>query len=340
MDTNIKTLKRFFKLKFHVDIPSSISFTGNSDLKFRRNGRRFSLLILMSTFLFFGCNKTKFEKASVDKNIIEDTTEKRNAQEIVENNSSLESQKAEEKSNAQEMVENNSSLERHEADSIQSVINLFKAKDLEKISNKIHFPLNREFPIPPIRDKVEFKKRFDQVFDENLIEMISESKIEQWSEVGYRGIMLDGGVLWMANSDGVITAVNYQSEFEKNLKKQLISKQRENLHESLRNFEQPTYKIATKNHLIRIDELSEDRYRYASWGKGKKESSKPDLILENGKLEFAGSGGNHVISFPNKNFTYKIYRNIVGKKDTPEISVVIEKDGTVISNEDGKLLLE
>jgi hypothetical protein len=68
--------------------------------------------------------------------------------------------------------------------------------------------------------------------------------------------MLENGVLWMENSDGIITAVNYQSDFEKKLKKYLINKEKENLHSSLKTFESPTYKIKTKNYLIRIDNLT------------------------------------------------------------------------------------
>src|SRR5690606_40506133 len=64
----------------------------------------------------------------------------------------------------------------------------------------------------------------------------------------------------------------------------------------------------SKNYLIRIDELTNDNYRYASWKIGEKESSKPDIIIDNGKLKFEGSGGNHVIIFTNDEYTYKVDR--------------------------------
>ena len=231
-------------------------------------------------------------------------------------------------------------IDDYKIDSIQKVIALFKAGNIDKISSKIDFPLYREYPIPSIKDKEEFKQRFSEVFDKILIDKIVNSKMEQWSEVGWRGIMLDNGVLWMANSDGVITSVNYQSDFEKKLIQDLITKDKQNLYVSLKTFESPIYKIKTKNYLIRIDELTGSKYRYASWKISEKESSKPDIILNNGELEFEGSGGNHVITFTNKNYTYKVYRNIIAEENTPDITLEVEKDGTTILTEYGTLIIE
>ena len=129
--------------------------------------------------------------------------------------------------------DSNEKLEDDKVASINNVIDLFKQKEVDKILNIISFPLHRQYPIQSIKDKTEFTQRFSEVFDKILIDKIANSKIEQWSEVGWRGIMLDDGVVWMANSDGVITAVNYQSDFEKKLRKDLIAKEKENLHISL-----------------------------------------------------------------------------------------------------------
>ncbi|MCX8491671.1 MAG: hypothetical protein ORN54_11445 [Cyclobacteriaceae bacterium] len=231
-------------------------------------------------------------------------------------------------------------LKDYEADSIQAVINLFKEKDIDRISNKINFPLYRQYPIPLVNDKEEFKKRFSEVFDQVLIDKIANSKINQWSEVGWRGIMLDNGVLWMANSDGIITTVNYQSDFEKNLRTDLIAKDKDNLHNSLKTFQSPIYKIKTNKYIIRIDELTDYKYRYASWKVDEKESSKPDIVLNNGQWEHQGSGGNHVITFVNGIYTYKVYRNIIGEANSPDITIEIEKNGEIILTADGTLIIE
>jgi len=238
-------------------------------------------------------------------------------------------------------IDDSEKLTEDEVAGINNVVDLFKRKEVDKISSIISFPLHRQYPIPSIKDKKEFTQRFSEVFDKNLIDKIVNSKIEHWSKVGWRGIMLDDGVLWMANSDGIITAVNHpshQSDFEKILRKDLIAKEKENLHISLKMFESPTYKIKTKNYLIRIDELTNYKYRYASWKIGDDESSKPDIIIENGELEFKGSGGNHIITFVKGNYTYKVYRNIMGEEqNSPDITLEVEKDGETILTEDGEL---
>jgi len=221
--------------------------------------------------------------------------------------------------------------------SIRKVIDLFKLNDIEKISNIIRFPLCRQYPIPSIKDKKEFTKRFNEVFDKILIEKIANSKIEQWTEIGWRGIMLDDGVLWMANSDGIITAVNYQSDLEKKLWGDLIAEEKENLFISLKNFEKPIFKIKTRTSLIRIDQLTNNYYRYASWKIGEVQSSKPDIIIDNGELKYEGSGGNHVITFVKGNYTYRIYRNILADENSPDITLEVEKNGEVILTEDGSI---
>lgn len=278
--------------------------------------KHFKLTFIVFGLLLFGCHQkdSKNSTAAIEKPV--DTLDEL----LVQNNN-----------------ESNDDLKDYEIDSIKAVITLFKEKDIDRISNKIRFPLYRQFPIPPVNDKDEFRQRFNEVFDQILIDKIANSKIDQWSEVGWRGIMLDNGAIWMANSDGIITTVNYQSDFEKKQREDLIAKDKENLYFSLRTFENPTYKIKTKNYLIRIDELTNHKYRYACWKDSEKESSKPDLILEEGELEFQGSGGNHVITFLNNNYTYRIYRNIIGAEDSPDITLEIEKDGQIILTQGGTL---
>ena len=97
---------------------------------------------------------------------------------------------------------------------------------------------------------------------------------------------------------------------------------------------------AYAKYLIRIDKLTDSRYRYASWKITEKESSKPDIILDNGELEADGNGGNHVITFSKDNYTYKIHRILMGAEGSPEVTLEVEKDGKLILAEDGELIME
>jgi hypothetical protein len=230
-------------------------------------------------------------------------------------------------------------LEDKEIESIKALIALFKKKDIDGISNKISYPLYRQYPITPIKDKEEFKKRFSEVFDQILVNKIANSQISEWSEVGWRGIMFENGDLWM-DTEGVITSINYQSGFEKNLMTSLIAQEKENLHSSLKTFKNPVYKIKTKVYLIRIDELSDYNYRYAAWKVNEKETSQPDLVINNGQIEYQGSGGNHVITFVNGIYTYKVYRNVIGTDTSPDITLEVEENGKVILTTDGTLIVK
>jgi hypothetical protein len=224
---------------------------------------------------------------------------------------------------------------------INNIIVLFKNKDVDNISNIISYPLKREYPIPSIKNREEFKLRFSEVFDQNIIDKIVNSKIEQWSEVGSQGIMFDNGDLWITNSEGIITTVNYQSDDEKKLRNNLIEKEKDNLHASLKIFENPIYRIKTETSFIRIDKISKNIFRFASWKKNEKESSKPEIIMGNGVVEYDGSGGNHYITFEDGSTKIKVYRFIMGaEEDTPDVTIEIEKNGITFLTEDGKLVLE
>ncbi|MEO0628794.1 MAG: hypothetical protein AAFY91_17495, partial [Bacteroidota bacterium] len=133
------------------------------------------------------------------------------------------------------------------------------------------------------------------------------------------------------------TAVNYQSDVEKELRDELIANGTASLHASLQSFEKLLYKIETADYLIRIDQLAGYKYRYASWKISESESSKPDLVLTNGELERQGSGGNHMITFLNDVYAYKIHRIVLGEGDSPDAILEVEKDGQVILSQDGTL---
>jgi hypothetical protein len=226
-------------------------------------------------------------------------------------------------------------LKKEQIQSIQKLINTFKTKDKTKIAGLINYPLRREYPLKDVKDKNDFVQRFDDIFDEEFLDHIANSKVNDWSEVGWRGIMLDNGTVWI-DEDGKIMTVNYQSPKEKQLLARAILDDKNQLPKSLQNFEKPRYLIFTKNYKIRIDQKSERVYRYAAW-KIKNQKTDPDLVIENGVLEFQGSGGNHTISFENDGYSYIVSINILGTADTPDATIKVLKESKTILTEDGKI---
>src|SRR5690606_7118910 len=127
-----------------------------------------------------------------------------------------------------------------------------KNGDKDAIAKRIKFPFKREYPIPPVKDKADFVKRYNQIFDKVLIEKITKSNpSKDWSEVGWRGIMLNQGDLWI-DTDGKIITINHQSDEELKLENSLIAAQKKNVNSSISNFKEPVAILETSKFRIRI----------------------------------------------------------------------------------------
>src|SRR5262249_42797373 len=157
---------------------------------------------------------------------------------------------------------------------------------------------------PQIKNGQEFLKRYDEVFDDSIVKIIvNSSAAKDWSPVGWRGIMLSRGIVWL-DYDGKLIAVNYQSKAEFNKKEELIKQEKSQLHESLKEFKTPIHILETSKYRVRIDDLGNGNYRYASWPLNSRMSDKPEIIIEHGEFKFDGSGGNYIITFKNGEYVY------------------------------------
>jgi len=205
-----------------------------------------------------------------------------------------------------------------------------KNRSWENMSTYISLPLSRKYPVPAIRSKAELKRRFDELFDAELTQIIVASDAEKdWSSMGWRGVMLHSGIVWL-DYDGRLIAINHQSAAEKALRANLIRRDKEALHQSLRSYEDPIFAWQTTRFKIRLDDIGGDNYRYASWSNDKTHRDKPDLVLSNGVLRFDGSGGNHTYTFRAGTYAYILYVNHIGASETSEGELRVFKDGIEI----------
>lgn len=114
---------------------------------------------------------------------------------------------------------NTFALEQKYHEFILPVIAAFEGDDKAAIASLVYYPLKRRYPIPDIKDEAELINRFDEVFDDELTAVIASSSIDtDWDSVGWRGIMLNNGVMWV-DTDGKIIAVNTQNAKEQALAK-------------------------------------------------------------------------------------------------------------------------
>jgi len=149
--------------------------------------------------------------------------------------------------------------------------------------------------------------------------------------------MLDHGALWLDN-DGRLIAVNYQSEAERNKREKLIENDKDLIHNTLRNFEQPKLLLETEKFRIRIDELSNGVFRYASWSINASMSEKPELVIENGNWMPEGSGGNNKYVFINGDYIYECSINVVGTDETPHADLTVYKNKNEILYQAAKII--
>ena len=223
-------------------------------------------------------------------------------------------------------------------DIVMTFIDCIKSENTEKLKTLTVFPFRRDYPLRDIKNETEFLERYDEIFDDSLINIIINSDVQQdWSVVGWRGVMLNHGALWL-DYNGRLIAVNYQSNFEKNERERIIEFERDQIHESLKEFEQPILILETEKFRIRIDELSNGVYRYASWSINSVMNEKPDLVIENGNWMPEGSGGNNIYEFVNGNYKYECSINVIGTDETPPADLTVYKDEKEILYQPGQII--
>lgn len=213
-----------------------------------------------------------------------------------------------------------------------------KNNDKEAIAKRIKFPFKRDYPIPSVKDKADFVKRYNQIFDKVLIEKVTKSNpAKDWSEMGWRGIMLNQGDLWI-DTDGRIISINHQSDEELKMKNSLITAQKKNVNASISNFKEPVAILETSKFRIRIDDLGNNNYRYVSWGIKNKMTDIPDLVIEKGTFHADGTGGNHHYEFKKGNFRYECHFTVLGEKNSAPAALLVYQSGKEILSQDAKIV--
>lgn len=213
---------------------------------------------------------------------------------------------------------------------VTNFVELIKNHDIEKLKHQISFPLKRDYPLPDIKNEIDFITRFDDFFDNTLVaEIVNSNYKNDWVSVGWRGIMFNPGKLWL-DYDGKVIAVNYQSSKEKKDRERLIAIDKKNIHNSVSKYLQPKLLLETEKIRIRIDELSNGEFRYASWPVNSKMSEKPDLVINNGTWLPDGSGGNNYYEFVNGTYKYVCSINVLGTAETPPADLKVFNNGIEI----------
>jgi hypothetical protein len=216
---------------------------------------------------------------------------------------------------------------------VSHFIDMIKNNDINKLSDNVSYPLIRHYPIAAIKDKKDFIKRYPILFDETLKKMIVNSNPKKdWHPVGGRGIMLFSGVVWL-DYDGNLIAVNYASVSERETEEKFLKEENNKLYPPLKDFKKLEFIVDTKEKRIRVDDVGGSAYRYATWDKKKSMSTKPELIINGGKIENYGSGGNRAYIFTNGEYRYEISFSYAGDSDAISMELTIFKSEKEIFNQ-------
>ena len=225
-------------------------------------------------------------------------------------------------------------LEPQQKSVVNKVIQAFKQNNRVAISNMVSYPLVRQAPLAPISNRSEFLNRYDEVFDQRLLNTITKSNLHtDWDSIGWQGVILNNGIVAL-DPDGNITEINYLSFREQALVNKLtprnvvsnVAKGRRALHRSVTNYNQAVIELTTKHFHIRVDDIGQGKLRYASWPISKNTSEAPDLILTDGRV-LPGSGRNQRFVFDNGTYSYQLNVHSLSANAIPTGSLEVFKDG-------------
>ncbi len=221
--------------------------------------------------------------------------------------------------------------------------NIIKTNNPEIIAEYVQYPFVRRNPIPDIQNKEELIERYDTLLDKNIRQLILDSKTEDWEEVGYEGIMLYSGVLWI-DYESKLIAINTLTEKEVDFVNDWYEKDKKNLYPDIINFYENVCIFETETYLGRIDEIKKTNddpyssYRLSLWNKGQSMLEKPLLIAQNGEINFYGSSDNHIYTFENNNKTYKFEVTYVGPIDLIPYRLTISQDDKILLSQEAKII--
>ncbi len=207
------------------------------------------------------------------------------------------------------------------ADVVQQFKNAVKTDNPEIIADYVVYPFERRNPLPDIQNKEEFIKNYEMIFDDDLKQAVNDSEIEDWESVGWRGIMLYNGLLWI-DENGKLIAVNYGTDKAREYVAKWLQKDKERIYEPLRKYDANVYIFKTTTKLGRIDRISPEgsrksQYRLALWNRDGDMSGKPEVLIADGYVEYRGSANNTEYHFKSDEYEYVFFVNYVGPVDMP-----------------------
>ena len=221
---------------------------------------------------------------------------------------------------------------------------LMRTRQKELIAEHIAYPFYREAYFDyVIQNTQEFLEVFDRIFDEKKIEQFC---LSEWSDYRHplteeRSLCGNNGKFYamLSPKNELIITRSTHSDSEKQYLETLIEKDRQQLHESLRGYEEPVWIVYAGKYRIRIDRMPNGKLRYASWNKDKPISAPADLVIIGG--EYGGARWGDSYTFKNGEYTYIVWSNVIGPADGPfEALKVFKGDKRILYYTDDNVIVK
>ncbi|WP_343691557.1 hypothetical protein [Chitinophaga sp.] len=216
---------------------------------------------------------------------------------------------------------------------VAAFIAIVKKQDKQAIADKVIYPFRRQYPLTSVNNKQEFLARYDEIFDDSLVHIIANSDPgKDWTSGGWRGISLKRGQVWL-DDNGRLIGINYQTKVEAAKRAALIAADKRELFPALRDYNQPVLAFQTDKYKVRVDDMGNGNFRYASWPVNVKTIDQPEMVIPDGKFIREGSGGNHYFSFENGVYTYKVEITVIGKEKLPPTLMITKGEETILTQQ-------
>ena len=216
-----------------------------------------------------------------------------------------------------------SSVEFHTAKLFQDAL---RSRDKQAAAKLLRYPLEREYPLPPLKSPSDLINNWDDFFDAATMQTIIADAPAQ---MGWRGVMLGNGDVWF-DGDRVIALNVRTKEFFRKFREEK-NKESSEIHPSARGYESVEVICSTATKSIRIQK-HRDGYHYFVWNRGAALLEKPELALR-GTQEFEGSEGNSIFTFRNKDYSYVMYAPTYCANAACKDTLTISKDGKELSSQ-------
>jgi hypothetical protein len=188
------------------------------------------------------------------------------------------------------------------------ILKLISEDKAEQLAKIVEYPLKRENPLPDISNAKEFIASYKILFDDKFKEKIKLFRdtdiFEHEGSFGLVGGPFDGDI-WYDPYEEKIQTINYSSEREKRLNHQLTKQIQSKVYPSVNSWDKNILVGKSATLLIRVDWTKND-FRYVCWANGHNMSAKPDLVLNNGKVQAQGTMGGWTWTFKNGDWTYVV----------------------------------